>query len=54
MEWCEQEVLSDQKKIVYLTEETGRDKSSRYIILLKVKRVCRLDFRPEYGHNGFA
>ena len=26
-----------------LPQETGRAKSSRYIILLKVKRVCRLD-----------
>ena len=26
-----------------IPQETGRDKSSRYIILLKVKRVCRLD-----------
>ena len=26
-----------------LPQETGRVKSSRYIILLKVKRVCRLD-----------
>ena len=26
-----------------LPQETGRAKSSRYIILLKLKRVCRLD-----------
>ena len=36
-EWCEQEV-NDQKKIVFFLE-TGRAKSSRYTILLKVKRV---------------
>ena len=26
-----------------LPQETGRAKSSRYIVLLEVKRVCRLD-----------
>ena len=31
MEWCKR------------SKETGRAKSSRYIILLKVKRVCHLD-----------
>ena len=30
MEWCKR------------SKETGRAKSSRYIILLKVKHVCRL------------
>ena len=39
---CEQEVLAIKTRYS-LHQETGRAKSSRYIILLKVKRVCRLD-----------
>ena len=34
---------SKRSKEDSLPQETGRAKSSRYIILLKVKRVCRLD-----------
>ena len=34
---------SKRSKEDSLHQETGRAKSSRYIILLKVKRVCRLD-----------
>ena len=34
---------SKRSKDDSLPQETGRAKSSRYIILLKVKRVCRLD-----------
>ena len=34
---------SKRSKQDSLHQETGRAKSSRYIILLKVKRVCRLD-----------
>ena len=35
--------ISDQKKRVYLRKQVAGAKSSRYIILLKVKYVCRLD-----------
>ena len=38
MKWCEQEV-SDQKNIVYLRKQVELN----HVILLKVKRVCRLD-----------
>ena len=41
MELCDQEV-SDQKKIVYLRKQEELNQI-RYIIILKVKRVCRLD-----------
>ena len=34
---------SKRSKEDSLPQETGRAKSSRYIVLLKVKRVCRLD-----------
>ena len=34
---------SKRSKEDSLPQETGRAKSRRYIILLKVKRVCRLD-----------
>ena len=34
---------SKRSKQDSLPQETGRAKSSRYVILLKVKRVCRLD-----------
>ena len=37
------EARSKRSKEDSLPQETGRAKSSRYIILLKVKRVCRLD-----------
>ena len=37
MEWCDQEEEDS------LPQETGRAKLSRYIMLLKVKCVCRLD-----------
>ena len=36
-----------------LHQETGRAKSSRYLILFLKGKTC-VSFRPEYGHNGFA
>ena len=40
---CVVRARSKRSKQDSLHQETGRAKSSRYIILLKVKRVCRLD-----------
>ena len=36
-------IVRARSKRSSLPQETGRAKSSRYIILLKIKRVCRLD-----------
>ena len=51
---------SKRSKEDSLPQETGRAKSSRYIILLKVKRVCCLDqntvtmtLRRVFYHAGF-
>ena len=41
--WNIVQARSKRSKQDSFPQETGRAKSSRYIILLKVKRVCRLD-----------
>ena len=41
--WNVVRARSKRSKEDSLPQETGKAKSSRYMILLKVKRVCRLD-----------